>query len=85
MREFTYVITENEGIHARPAGMLVNEAKQYDSEIALIKGEKKADIKRIISLMSLGVKNGDSVTVRIEGADEKMAEENLQKFFRVHL
>ena len=42
MKEFTYVITDPVGIHARPAGLLVKEAKNFKSTATFIKGEKSA-------------------------------------------
>ena len=46
MKEFKYVITDELGIHARPAGLLVKEAKQFASTITLACGEKKAAAKK---------------------------------------
>lgn len=85
MKKFDYVIKDEMGIHARPAGMLVKEAGNYSSLITLQKGEKSADAKRIFSLMSLGVKNADTVTVTIEGDDEDTAFEALKKFMEENL
>ncbi len=55
MKEFTYVITDKEGIHARPVGELVKLAKSYASSVAVIKEGKKADAKKVFGLMGLGV------------------------------
>ena len=54
MKSFNYVITDEVGIHARPAGMLVKEAKKYESSVTIFKGEKKADAKKLMVLMGLG-------------------------------
>ncbi len=56
MKEFTYVITDTEGIHARPAGELVKKAKEFTSSISIFKEGKKADAKKLFGLMGLGVK-----------------------------
>ena len=85
MKEFKYVITDPEGIHARPAGLLVKEAAKYKSAITLDSGAKKADAKRIMAVMSMGVKKGVEVTVTIEGEDEDTAFEAIQKFFQENL
>ena len=53
MKEFTYVITDKEGIHARPAGELVKLAKSYASSVAVIKEGKKADAKKVLGLWGL--------------------------------
>ena len=50
MKEFKYVITDPEGIHARPAGILVKQAAGYQSDVKIAKGEKSADAKRISAL-----------------------------------
>ena len=56
MKEFKYVITDPEGIHARPAGILVKQAAGYQSSVKIAKGEKSADAKRIFGVMGLGVR-----------------------------
>ena len=85
MKSFNYVITDEVGIHARPAGMLVKEAKKYASSVSIVKGEKKADAKKLMVLMGLGVKCGEEVTVEVEGADEEAAAEALETFFKENL
>lgn len=85
MKEFTYVITEEEGIHARPAGILVKEVKKYESSVTLLKGEKKADLKKLLAVMSLGVKKDEEVTIRVEGSDEDIAVEEIKQFFTQYL
>ena len=85
MKEFKYVVQDELGLHARPAGLLVKEAAKYKSAIILDSGAKKADAKRIIAVMSMGVKKGVEVTVTIEGEDEDTAFEAIQKFFQENL
>ncbi|QHQ59401.1 HPr family phosphocarrier protein [Anaerocolumna sedimenticola] len=85
MKEFDYTIKDELGIHARPAGMLVKEAGKFTSNITIIKGDKTADIKRLFALMGLGVKNGDTVTVKMDGTDEEAAYDSLKKFFEANL
>lgn len=83
MQKFTYVITSDQGIHARLAGQLVNIAKKFESEIILTANEKgkSADLKKILALMSLHVKQNEEITVSIIGSDEEMATEELKQFF----
>lgn len=85
MKTFNYVITDEVGIHVRPAGMLVKEAKKYESSVMIVKGEKKADAKKLMVLMGLGVKCGEEVTVEVEGADEEKAYEAMETFFKENL
>lgn len=85
MREFTYTITDREGIHARPAGLLVKEAAKYASAITISKGEKSGDLKRIFAVMGLGAKAGEEVTVRVEGEDEEEAAAAVEAFLKANL
>lgn len=85
MNEFKYVITDPEGIHARPAGILVKQAAGYQSSVKIAKGEKSADAKRIFGVMGLGVKTGEEVTITVEGADEDTAAAELETFFKENL
>ena len=84
-KEFTYVITDKEGIHARPAGELVKLAKEYTSTVSVIKEGKKADAKKVFGLMGLGVKNGMEITVQIEGEDEDTAAAAVEAFLKENL
>ena len=85
MKPFNYVITDEVGIHARPAGMLVKEAKKYASTVSIVKSEKKADAKKLMVLMGLGVKCGEEVTVEVDGVDEEAAAAALETFFKENL
>jgi len=85
MKEFTYVITDKEGIHARPAGVVVAEAKKYASTVTIENKGKSADLKRIFGVMSLCVKCGEEVRVKCEGADEEIAAANIEKVFKENL
>lgn len=80
MKEFTYTITDPVGIHARPAGLLAKKASEYKSIIAVVKGEKKADTRRLMALMSLGIKCGDVITVQAEGEDEQLAIDAIRAY-----
>lgn len=82
MAQFTYVITDEVGIHARPAGLLVKAAKAAGCPVTISKGEKTADASKLMAVMSLGVKKSDEVTV---AADDENALENLKKFFEENL
>ena len=71
MKEFKYVITDAEGIHARPAGELVKAAKEFSSKITITKDGKSGDCKKIFGVMALAVKCGNEVTITVEGEDEE--------------
>lgn len=82
MKEFQYVITDAEGIHARPA---VKKAKEFSSTITIKKDDKSGDAKKIFSVMGLAAKKGETVTVCVEGADEDTAAPALEAFFKENL
>lgn len=85
MKMFDYVVKDEMGIHARPAGLLVKEAKKYTSTILLKKADAQADATRIMSVMAMGVKKGDCVTVTVEGEDEETACVEIKSFFENNL
>ena len=67
MKEFKYVITDPEGIHARPAGELVKAAKAFQCSIKLAKDGKEGDCKKIFGIMGLGVKKDNEVVLKFDG------------------
>ena len=85
MKQFTYTISDPLGIHARPAGMLAKEAKKFTSVCTITKGEQTKKLPQLMMLMSLGVKQGDAVTIQADGADEDAAIEALKAFFEANL
>ena len=82
MKEFTYTITDPNGIHARPAGLLVKQLKAFKSTVTIFKGDKNVDMKKLLALMGLGVKQGDAVTIKVEGEDEEACAAALEKFLK---
>lgn len=85
MKEFNYTIKDEVGIHARPAGLLVKEAKKYESKIVIMKEGKSAEATKLMAIMGLGVKCGQTVKVEISGADEESAYEDVKAFFESNL
>ena len=85
MQQFSYVITDEIGIHARPAGMLVKVAKNFKSKITLNGKEKTADATKLMAVMSMGIKCGDTVEVSVEGEDETAAATELETLFKENL
>ncbi|MBE6828837.1 MAG: HPr family phosphocarrier protein [Ruminococcaceae bacterium] len=70
MKTFTYTIKDENGIHARPAGLLVKCAQGLHSTVNITLNGKTADSKRLFSVMSLNAKQNDTVTFQVEGKDE---------------
>ena len=58
------------GLHARPAAVLVREAKQFESEIYVMAGTRKVDAKNVLALMDASIVCGMEITVQCIGADE---------------
>lgn len=85
MKTFSYTIKDETGIHARPAGLLVKTAKQFKSEILIGKDGKTVNAVKLMSLMGLGVKCGDTVTVTVTGSDEDSASHAIEEFLRNNL
>lgn len=85
MKTFNYVITDEVGIHARPAGLLVKEAKKFESQIIVKKADAQAEARKMMALMGLGIKCGDEITIEITGADEEAACTALETFFKENL
>ncbi|WP_297871877.1 HPr family phosphocarrier protein [uncultured Oscillibacter sp.] len=86
MKQFTYTIQDHVGIHARPAGMLAREAKALDSVVTVEKADgKSAAATKLMAVMSLGVKCGDTVTVKVEGGDEAANAAAMEAFFKENL
>lgn len=85
MKEMRYVITDAQGIHARPAGMFVKVASAYPCKITMQKGERKADAKGILGIMSLGVKQGEEIVITADGEQEDAAIEAIGTFLRENM
>lgn len=85
MKTFEYTITDEVGIHARPAGVLAKKVKEFNSVVTITKDGKSAEAKKLMAVMGLGVKKGQTVTVTVEGEDEDTAVVEIEKFFKENL
>ena len=85
MKHFVYTIRDPLGIHARPAGLLVKAVKDLDSKVTLQKGDQSTSADRLLSVMGLGIRSGDTVTVTLEGGDEEANAARLLEFFEKNL
>lgn len=80
MVTFTFTVNDENGLHARPAGLIVKEAMKCESNIIFKKGAKQGDAKKIFNVMGLSVKHGDVVTVEVTGASEEADAERIKNF-----
>lgn len=85
MREIQYIITDEQGIHARPAGRIGKIARGFTSKIMISNGVKEVDLKQIIGVMGLGVKKGESIRITFEGVDEAAAAEAVEAFLKANM
>ena len=87
MKQFTYIITDPVGIHARPAGMLAKFAKALDSIVTIAKadGSKSAEAKKLMAVMGLGIKTGETITVTVEGGDEEANAAAAERFCKENI
>jgi phosphocarrier protein HPr len=79
MISFQVTVALEGGLHARPAALLVSRASQFQSKITLTKGNKHADGKSILGIMTLGVSQGDELAVQVDGSDEEIAAAAIQQ------
>ncbi len=86
MKSFTYKLCNSGGIHARPAGAIALTARDFESDVVVVLGSEgervEADGKRLLSLMTLGAREGDEVTFLINGRDEESACDALLRVCR---
>ena len=86
MKEFTYTIKDEIGIHARPAGNLVKLSKGFDSSVTIEKeGKPAVNGTALMKLMGLGVKCGETVKFTVDGADEEAAAAAIEEFMNANL
>ena len=85
MVSFTYIVKNGEGLHARPAGMLMQFAKDHTSDVSILLNGKTANAKRIFSIMGLGAKAGDRLEFHVEGVSENPDAAQLKKFCEANL
>ncbi len=73
MFEKTICVTNETGIHARPAAVLVKVAMRYEADIFIYRGGNEYDAKSIMNVMSMGVRKGEEIHLKVSGSDETEA------------
>ena len=76
-------ILNETGLHARPASIFVNTAAKFKSNLTIVKGEKQANAKSILSVLGLGISKGTEVTISADGPDEELALCTLAELIQV--
>ncbi len=85
MKTFTYTITDPVGIHARPAGNLVKLLKNYSCGISMSGNGKSVDAKKLMMVMTLGIKQGQEVELSFDGEDEEKAAAEVEAYMKENL
>jgi len=85
MVKIEHIITDALGLHARPAAQLVKKAGSFECGIQVGSQAKMVDAKRILGVMSLALKHGETLFVTFEGKDEKTAAEEMKVFLKENL
>jgi phosphocarrier protein len=76
------VITNKAGLHTRPAATLVKLASKYKSDFFIEKDGMEINAKSIISVMTLAAPKGTSLIIKLQGQDEEVAAEAIEKLFK---
>ena len=77
MSEITLTVRHEVGLHARPAALFVQTAKKFSCDIEVTHGERQANAKSILNVLTLGANQGSVISIRAEGGDAKQALEAL--------
>ena len=80
MEIFEFRVRVSVGIHVRNAMLLSQKSGQYQCDVYVYKGERRANAKRLMELMILRVRCGDNIRFLMEGSDEKKAAVEIREF-----
>ncbi|HEV2972325.1 MAG TPA: HPr family phosphocarrier protein [Pirellulales bacterium] len=75
------VVANSQGLHARPANLIMKLANQYESRIELVKGNERVDGKSILEILTLGAEPGTNLIIEAAGPDAEAALEALAELF----
>lgn len=73
MKTFSFELSNDHGLHARPASLLIQTCSKFTSQISLIKNDQKFNCKSMLGILKMAGVKGDALTIEIEGADETEA------------
>lgn len=85
MKQFSYVLTNQNALQNKPMGNLMKEAARFKSRVRLSNGVKAAALDEIRTVMGLDMQCGSKVTVMVEGRDEEAAVAAIQNYFVANL
>lgn len=86
MQKFSFIVKDPDGVHARPAGIIIKAITPFKSNVSLETNGKKVLLKGgIFALMGLGIRQGQALEVTVEGEDELEAVDAVRKAFEDNL
>jgi phosphocarrier protein len=85
VKEIRYIIQDEIGLHARPAGQLVRLAGNYPCAIIIHTAAAQADAKRMLAVMKLGAAKGTELTITFDGEKEEEAAQAVETFLKENL
>lgn len=77
-------IKNSMGIHCRPSAVILNAASEYDGECRVLAESGETNLCSVMGLLSLGLQQGDAITIEVEGPDEDAFCEQLVQLFETH-
>jgi len=81
MIERTATIRNGQGIHCRPSAKIVTEASRYSSQIRVLSEAGEADLRSLLSLVSLGLQEGATIRIQVTGGDEAVVCDQMVELF----
>lgn len=81
MKQFSYVLTNEDALQSRPMGNLMREASRFSSRVSVANGTRAAGLREMKDIMNLNMRCGNRVTVTAEGKDEEAAIAAIQNYF----
>lgn len=85
MKEISYTLKDPLGIHARPAGLLVQKLQGFGCAVTVSRGGDSCDGKKLLALMKMRVKTGETISLKFDGADEDAAAAAAESFLSENL
>lgn len=82
MKRITYALKDEYGMHARPASKLAGLSQNYQSSVEIRYKEKTCNLKSMISILRLGIKNGECFDIEIDGEDEEEAYHAMEEMLK---
>lgn len=80
----TFTITDEAGLHARPASLLCAHAGKFPGDVNIVYKDQTYTLKSIMILMSLGIPQGGVITIEVDGENEQAHLDELTNILEEH-